>query len=172
MMEGVDSSPREVDADGSVSEFSMPAIYEADDGIRPSTMQLGSRTSSLPRLGAKGGLRGIHRGSKSSGSLARVGTAPTGLRSSTSRRMPIISGDSASAERKNSASADRLPAVEGISEKYSTRWGADSCKRHKLLVAAQGIAEKEAVGTFSYKCHLCERVHEMSPKQKLEEICQ
>merc|ERR1711879_1038301 len=137
---------------------------------RPSTTQLGPRTSSLPRLGANGGqgLKAVPKLSKTAVGLTRVGTAPTGLQLPASRR-------SSNAGSGDHARADRLPIVEGLSDKLASRWGADSCDRHRLLVASQGVAGQDFVGTFGFKCDLCHGMHEVqpcSPKQKLEEICE
>jgi hypothetical protein len=141
------SSPRSsaINDTGSVSDLSSP---------RQSAPQLASHVSSLPRLDSRDALKGLSGGQIDH--LPRVGSAPHGFQVVTSQ--------------------SRLPIVES-SKWHTLKWGTEGADRHKLLVAARDFSEQGNQRCthqgphekYGYKCHLCERVHLLSQKDRIEE---
>lgn len=146
--------------------------------FRPSASQLATRTCSLPRLNSKGStLKGIASGGQRN-SLSRVNTAPIGLKAPLAGR---FANSGSGGGNMSSSRIDKLPLVDSLTLAISLKWGVEAADRHRLLVAAQEMAQQECscaqngqdfslVDAYPYNCHLCERKHALNPKSKHEDL--
>lgn len=152
----------DADTHGSVCDIPAPP--------RPSTTQLGSRASLLPRLRGKGSRESFSCGDRRS-PLQRVSTAPSGLGSIEGW------GESNSQSELSSTRLEKLPLMDSLSEQRALKWGIEAADRHRLLVTARAVNHKGNMhqGTalngsdaFAYHCKLCNRWHALNPKEKCE----
>lgn len=162
------TSPRsshlnDADALGSASDLS-------PSSSRPSTMHSDSRASLLPRLG-RGTLSPKSSGSRGQRStLQRVSTAPT---------LRPASGSVDVSSSQSESSSTRLPVMDSVSENQRVlKWGMEAANRHRLLVAAKIISDKEdihgghgpdlsRVDEFKYACNICGGYHALNPNSRV-----